>query len=167
VPEAAMWCRLPGTGTRERAVLRAVRLVRVGAARLEEVPDPVAGTGEVLVRVTVAGICGSDRHLVTGEYPSAPPVTLGHELEGVVMGAGPGSSVAVGTRVAVDPNIPCGRCWYCRRGLVSHCEALHAVGVDRDGGLADLVAVPEQQVYELATGLPSGSVPCASPWPVA
>jgi L-iditol 2-dehydrogenase len=136
--------------------VRAVRLVRVGTVRLADVPPPAVSPGEVVVKVTVAGICGSDRHLRAGEYPSEPPVTLGHEVEGVVGHAGPGSSLRPGRRVAIDPNIPCSRCQYCRRGLVCHCLALRAVGVDRDGGLAELVIVPESQVYELPDDLPAG-----------
>ncbi len=136
--------------------MRAVRLQRVGTVQLESVPEPVPAEGELLLRVTAAGICGSDRHLLAGEYPAAPPVTLGHEVEGVVVGAGPGTSLPLGTRVAVDPNISCGACPYCRRGLVSHCGQLRAIGVDRDGGLADLVAVPQAQAYELPADLPTG-----------
>jgi len=136
--------------------MRALRLEKVGSARLQRLPAPVAGAGEVVVEVAVAGICGSDRHIINGEYPAAPPVTLGHEFEGVVVGTGPGTVMAVGTRVAVDPNIACLKCRYCRMGLVAHCSDLHAIGVDRDGGLAEQVTVPERQAYQLPAGLPAG-----------
>jgi L-iditol 2-dehydrogenase len=137
-------------------MMRALRLEKIGSIDLRSVPEPLAADEELIVRVTAAGICGSDRHLISGEYPASPPVTLGHEVEGVVEGTAPRTTVAVGTRVAIDPNIACLNCRYCRMGLVAHCENLHAVGVDRDGGLAELVTVPQRQAYELPSDLPTG-----------
>jgi L-iditol 2-dehydrogenase len=136
--------------------VRALRLEQLGSVSLRAVPPPVAAAGEVVVRVAVAGICGSDRHLISGEYPAVPPVTLGHEFEGVVTEAGPGTTTTVGSRVAVDPNIACLNCRYCRMGLVAHCTNLRAIGVDRDGGLAELVSVPQRQAYELPDDLAPG-----------
>ncbi len=136
--------------------MRALRLEQLGSVSLQTVPPPVADAGEIVVRVAVAGICGSDRHLISGEYPAVPPVTLGHEFEGVVTAAGPGTTTTVGSRVAVDPNIACLNCRYCRMGLVAHCTNLRAIGVDRDGGLADLVSVPQRQAYELPVDLAPG-----------
>jgi L-iditol 2-dehydrogenase len=136
--------------------VRALRLEQLGSVSLRAVPPPVATAGEVVVRVTVAGICGSDRHLISGEYPAVPPITLGHEFEGVVTEAGPGTTTTVGSRVAVDPNIACLNCRYCRMGLVAHCTNLRAIGVDRDGGLAELVSVPQRQAYELPDDLAPG-----------
>ena len=136
--------------------MHALRLEQLGAVSLRAVPPPVAAAGEVVVRVAVAGICGTDRHLISGEYPAAPPVTLGHEFEGVVAEAGPGTTTTVGTRVAVDPNIACLNCRYCRMGLVAHCTNLRAIGVDRDGGLAELTRVPQRQAYELPADLAPG-----------
>ena len=136
--------------------MRAVRLRAVNAVGVEDVAEPTARPDEVLVRVTAAGMCGSDRHILSGEYPSAPPVTLGHEVEGTVVGGGSGSSLPVGARVAIDPNISCLQCRYCRMGLFSHCTQLHSIGVDRDGGLAEMLSVPERQAYVLPAGLRSG-----------
>jgi L-iditol 2-dehydrogenase len=81
---------------------------------------------------------------------------LGHEFEGTVVAAGPGATMALGIRVAIDPNISCLKCRYCPTGLVSHCSSLHSIGVDRDGGLAQFATVPEQQAYELPPDLPMG-----------
>jgi L-iditol 2-dehydrogenase len=136
--------------------MRAVRLARVGVVSVASVPEPVAGPGELLLRVDAAGICGSDRHLVSGEYPAAPPVTLGHELEGTVVATGAGCTVPLGARVAVDPNIPCRQCRYCDLGLVALCDHLRAIGVDVDGGLAELASVPGAQAHLLPDGLPLG-----------
>jgi L-iditol 2-dehydrogenase len=136
--------------------VRALRFERLGSVNVRAVPEPTPGHGELLVRVTRAGICGTDRHLVSGDYPSAPPVTLGHELEGTVVDMGPGCSVTPGARLAIDPNISCLKCRYCRMGLVAHCVDLRAIGIHRDGGLAELVAVPERQAHELPADLPDG-----------
>ena len=136
--------------------MRALRLREIGSIDLLSVPAPQAADGEVVVQVSVAGICGTDRHLISGEYPAIPPVTLGHELEGIVTATGTGTTMAVGTRVAVDPNIACLNCRYCRMGLVAHCLNLHAIGVDRDGGLAEFVNAPQRQAYELPADLPAG-----------
>lgn len=134
--------------------MKAVRLEQVGVARYAEVDDPEPGRDEVLVRVAAAGMCGSDRHLLSGDYPSEPPVILGHEFEGTVVATGEGATLPAGTRVTVDPNIACGECRFCRVGLVSHCARLSAIGVQRDGGFADYVRVPQRQAYPLAAELP-------------
>lgn len=136
--------------------MKAVRLKGLMEVAIEDVPLRLPTPGEVVVQVTAAGMCGSDRHIVSGDYPSMPPVTLGHEVEGVVVGGAPSSAVGTGTRVAVDPNISCLLCRYCRAGLFTHCAQLSAIGVDRDGGLAEMLVVPERQVYVLPAGLPSG-----------
>lgn len=158
-------CSVPGVGHEgtffgaaadQVGRMRAIRLEQVGDAAIRTVAEPHPGLGEVTVEVVRAGICGSDRHLIDGEYPAAPPVTLGHEFEGTVIAAGPETTLAVGTRVAIDPNISCMKCRYCRIGLVSHCNFLHAIGVDRDGGLAHFAVVPELQAYELPPDLPIG-----------
>lgn len=133
--------------------MKAVRLANVGDVSLAEMPEPGSSAQEIVIRVNAAGMCGSDRHLVSGDYPSVPPVILGHEFEGTVVSAGPESSLAVGARVTVDPNIACGRCRYCRIGLFSHCQKLSAYGVDRDGGFAEYVSVLESQAYELPADL--------------
>ena len=134
--------------------MRAVRLEAIGAMALREVATPVAGPGEVLVRVLAAGICGSDRHMFKGEYPTGRPVTLGHEFCGRVAAVGAGvTGFAGGELVTVDPNIACGTCPACRKGRPNLCDSLLAIGVFRDGGFADYVAVPAQQAFILPDGL--------------
>ena len=130
--------------------MRAVRLEAIGDMALREVAKPIAGPGEVLVKVEAVGICGSDRHMFKGEYPTGRPVTLGHEFCGIVEAVGEGvSRLRGGERVTVDPNIACGVCAACRNGRVNLCDALVAIGVFRDGGFADYVAVPQGQVFVL------------------
>lgn len=122
--------------------MQAVRLQAVGRIGLTEVPDPSPGPGEVLVRVQAAGICGTDRHLFKGEFPCAPPVTLGHEFAGEVVACGESVALPLGTRVTCDPNIACGACDQCLRGRVNLCARNIAIGIHRDGGFADMAVIP-------------------------
>ena len=109
---------------------------------------------EVLLRVTACGVCGTDVHIVEGTSRSTPPVVLGHEFIGVVEDVGIAvHGIGPGQRAAVDPNISCGICYYCRRGLVHLCANLQALGVDHDGGMAEFCFVPSQQIYLLPDGM--------------
>jgi 2-desacetyl-2-hydroxyethyl bacteriochlorophyllide A dehydrogenase len=136
--------------------MQAARLHAAGDMRLEEVTRPVPGPNDLLVRVLATGICGSDRHMYRGEFPTAKPVTLGHEFCGVVeqVGASVGG-FAPGTLISGDPNIACGTCERCRVGRPNLCAKLSAIGVTRDGGFADYVLVPAGQ----AAALPGGFDP--------
>lgn len=127
----------------------ATRLIAVNDIRTVEVPVPVPQPGEVLIRVEACGICGTDRHLLAGEFPSAPPVTLGHEFSGIVVGRGAGVTMAEGTRVTCDPNTWCGQCGPCRRGRVNLCERNVATGLGRDGGFAEYCTFPAQKAHVL------------------
>jgi L-iditol 2-dehydrogenase len=110
--------------------------------------------GELLVRVDACGVCGTDVHIVDGTSRSTPPVVLGHEYAGVVESAGPGVPAGKsGLRVAIDPNISCGACFFCRRGLVHLCSNLRALGVDIDGGMAEFCIVPEKQLHPIPAGM--------------
>ncbi|WP_061931436.1 zinc-dependent alcohol dehydrogenase family protein [Aureimonas sp. AU22] len=134
--------------------MQAIRLEGVGQLALREVKKPVPGVGELLVRVEACGICGTDRHLLRGEFPSRPPVTLGHEFAGIVEAIGEGvSGFTPGMTVTGDPNIACGRCPECHRGRVNLCRNLQAIGIHRDGGFADYVVLPERQAHRLPDGL--------------
>jgi 2-desacetyl-2-hydroxyethyl bacteriochlorophyllide A dehydrogenase len=107
--------------------------------------------GEVLVKVTACGICGTDLHIIDGSSRSSPPVVLGHEYAGIVADKGTGShGFSPGDFVAVDPNISCGTCFHCRRGEVHLCERLQALGVDIDGGMAEFSIVPSSRLYRLS-----------------
>ncbi|HRO10412.1 alcohol dehydrogenase catalytic domain-containing protein [Amaricoccus sp.] len=131
----------------------AVRLHGIGDLRLEEVPVPDPGPGEILVRVAAAGICGTDRHLFKGEFPSAPPVTLGHEFAGTVVGRGAGVDVPEGALVTCDPNDWCGRCDACLRGKVNLCASNVATGIHRDGGFAEYAVFPAGKAVVLPVDL--------------
>src|SRR5579862_7895419 len=106
--------------------------------------------GEVLVHVDACGVCGTDVHIVEGTSRSTPPVVLGHEYAGTIEDiAVEQNGLKVGDRVAIDPNISCGVCFYCRRGLVHLCSNLRALGVDIDGGMAEKCIVPYKQLYAI------------------
>jgi len=125
-------------------------------------PDPQAG--ELLVQVRACGICGTDRHIYHGESPARPPVILGHEFAGEVVAVGPGVSPDwIGHRVAVDPNIYCGRCEYCRDGRSQLCTGLRAIGVTQDGGFAQFCVVPEAQALPVPEGLSFEEAAMAEP----
>ncbi|MGL4488803.1 MAG: zinc-dependent alcohol dehydrogenase family protein [Rhizobiaceae bacterium] len=134
--------------------MKAIRLESVGQLFARDVAEPNPGPDDLLVRVEASGICGTDRHLFHGEFPCTPPVTLGHEFSGIVEAVGAGvSGYTVGSRVTVDPNISCGRCVRCHEGRVNLCEHLQAIGIHRNGGLAEYVVVPQQQAFVLPTTL--------------
>lgn len=145
-------------------MMRAGRLLSVGRFAVLDTPEPEPEPGEVLVRVAHAGICGTDRHLLKGEFPCRPPVTLGHEFSGEVVALGEGvSSHAIGDRVACDPNIACGGCAACLMGRVNLCERLVAVGVGRDGGFGELCAFPAHRALHLPAGLSLRDAALAEP----
>jgi 2-desacetyl-2-hydroxyethyl bacteriochlorophyllide A dehydrogenase len=137
--------------------MRAIVLDQPGTFRVAEVPDPAPRPGEVIVKVDACGICGTDLHILDGEFPPAPyPITPGHEFAGQVVAcgpeAGPGStsgSVAEGDRVAVDPSLYCGRCERCRAGRDNLCANWAAIGDTTNGAFAEYVAVPAANVYRL------------------
>lgn len=130
--------------------MKAVRLEAIERLVVREVPCPVPDPDDLLVRVEACGICGTDRHLLHGEFPSTPPVTLGHEFCGIVEAVGSSvSGFAPGQRITGDPNIACGRCDRCQAGRINLCRNLRAIGIHRDGGFADRVLVPQRQAFGL------------------
>lgn len=129
--------------------MRAVQLLGPQSITLVDLPRPDPAPGEVLIRVEAAGICGTDRHLFAGEFPSAPPVTLGHEFSGIVVEG----DLPPGTRVTCDPNISCGTCDQCRRGRVNLCLHNVAIGIHRNGGFAEFATLPLHRAHILPPGL--------------
>src|ERR687897_2629197 len=128
-----------------------------------EVPSP--GPGELRVRVEASGLCGTDLHIASGEYPFASPgVTLGHEFSGTVVGVGEGvDAFREGDRIVVDPNIPCWVCRYCHDSRPHLCENPQAIGVTRDGGLSEFALLPAPQAYRVPDGLPPEAAALTEP----
>ncbi len=117
----------------------------VGSA---EIPQP--GHDDVLIQVHAAGICGTDIHILKGEYEAQYPLIPGHEFSGVVAAVGDHvTRYKIGDRVTADPNIPCNRCPACQRNEPNQCHQLAAVGVTRDGAFAEYVAIPESNVFSI------------------
>lgn len=136
--------------------MRALRLNAVNELALEDrrIPEPRAG--EIRVRVEACGLCGSDRHFLRGEVPTALPVTLGHEFAGIIDAVGPGvDRLTVGMRVTGDPNIACGMCEMCLGGRPNLCVNWSALGVTRDGGFAEYVVMGDAQAHPLPLDLPA------------
>jgi 2-desacetyl-2-hydroxyethyl bacteriochlorophyllide A dehydrogenase len=117
---------------------------------VRDAPDPEPGPNEVLVRVAACGICGTDQHIFDGDFFPSYPLIGGHELAGEVVALGPQrveTALRAGDRVAVDPCLFCGSCFYCQRGQGNHCLNWNAIGVTRDGGFAEYVVAPTANVY--------------------
>lgn len=131
--------------------MRAVVVDEPGSVGLERVPDPTPGSGEVVVAVGACGICGTDLHIVDGEFPPTPyPIVPGHEFAGEVVALGSGvEGIASGARVGVDPSLFCGACAQCRRGRGNLCANWGAVGDTVDGAFAEYVAVPAGSLYRI------------------
>ena len=135
---------------------RAVRLLAPGQALVDaqlEAPSP--GPGELIVRVMAAGICHSDAHYRSGVGSTRHPLTLGHEVAGVVAEAGAGVTThRAGDRVCLHYLVTCGECRDCRAGREQFCAAGEMIGKDRDGGFAELIRVPARNAHRLADAIP-------------
>jgi 2-desacetyl-2-hydroxyethyl bacteriochlorophyllide A dehydrogenase len=119
--------------------------------RVEEVADLEAGPGQVLVRVSAAGICGSDLHWYRGRRPLVFANRIyGHEIAGTVEAVGAGvTRAAPGDRVGVEPLIGCGRCAACGAGAYHLCPDLRHIGAYYSGGFAEYTVAPEAKVFRL------------------
>lgn len=113
-------------------------------------PDPVAGPGQIVVKVRASGICHTDLEVLSGNYgSSAFPVVPGHEFAGTVADVGAGvTAFAEGDAVVIDPNFNCGTCRACRKGWAHLCEALGAYGVTTHGGFAEYCVVDQSAAHK-------------------
>ncbi len=127
------------------------------------VPSP--GSDELKVRVEASGLCGTDLHIASGEYPFARPgVTIGHEFAGTIVEVGPDvEGFSVGERVVVDPNIPCRTCEFCHSSRPHLCENPQALGVTLNGGLSEFAVLPAPQAYRVPEGLPPEAAALTEP----
>jgi L-iditol 2-dehydrogenase len=129
--------------------MKVARLYGPGDIRLIDEPAPEPGPGEELVRVTAVGICGSDLHWYDeseiGGVALDRPLVLGHEAAGVIV-----SGPRAGTRVALDPNLPCGACETCARGLGHLCQRVRFLGhSDTDGALREQMTWPSDRLVPI------------------
>jgi len=131
--------------------------------KVEQIPVPKVGPGDVLIRVRAAGICGTDLHIQDGELIQIPgveasnmelPIVLGHEISGTVEEVENSiSDFQIGDRVLVDPAISCGRCYYCIIGAYTLCEKRASYGESADGGFEEYVCIRKENVYKFSSDI--------------
>lgn len=137
--------------------MKAIRLIEINQPlQMQNIPTPTVGDGDVLVRVRAAGICHSDVHYRAGRSTmGALPITLGHEVAGVVEQIGKHvTGVAVGDRVCLHYLLSCGDCYYCSTGNEQFCARGSMLGHYADGGYAEYIVVPERNAVHLPTEIP-------------
>lgn len=139
--------------------MKALRcLATEGALFLEDIEVPeVVSSDDVLIKVAFAGLCGTDLHILSGEFTNSGTckVTMGHEFSGVVVKVGKDAAnrFSVGDRVGVDPNQPCHKCEFCLGSGTQHCPNLNPIGIFRDGGMAEFCLVPDCLVHLLPSSV--------------
>jgi (R,R)-butanediol dehydrogenase/meso-butanediol dehydrogenase/diacetyl reductase len=150
-----------------------------GDVRVEEIADPgPPPPGWVRLRIGACGICGTDVEeyrlgpvlIPTAPHPlsgRAAPLTMGHEPAGTVEAAGEGVRLREGTRVAVEGNMHCGACWWCRRGDSQLCVHLASLGLMGDGGLAQVMLAPASMCAPVSDAVPLAFAALAEPLSVA
>lgn len=130
--------------------MRATSFTEPGSIEFRQVPDPVPGAGDLLLEVDYVGLCGSDLSTYRGTSSMVRyPVIPGHEISARVVGRGPDApapEILDGARVTVYPYFNCGACAACRHGRTNACKHNHTLGVQRDGALAQYLAVPAEHV---------------------
>jgi 2-desacetyl-2-hydroxyethyl bacteriochlorophyllide A dehydrogenase len=126
---------------------------------LEDVPAPKPGAGQVLIRVTHSGICGTDYKIYSGAIPVSYPRVMGHEMAGEVVDAGNAAALRSGDRVIIDPQLYCGSCFHCRIGQTHLCPNGILIGRDVNGGFADYVSAPANHVFALSESIDSRTAP--------
>lgn len=144
--------------------MRAVVFPAPETVSVERVPDPAPRRDEVVVQVAVSGLCGTDLHIYRNEYMSHFPVIPGHEFGGVIAQVGQEvTGFRPGDRVAVDPNLYCGHCHFCRSEQSNHCLNWEGIGITRPGSFAEYVAAPARACYRLPDNLSDAQAACVEP----
>ncbi|HEX7308734.1 zinc-dependent alcohol dehydrogenase family protein [Lentzea sp.] len=130
--------------------MKAAVITGVGSVEVTTVDDPTCGPREVVVKVAACGLCGTDLHILQGEFAPTLPVVPGHEFAGTVVEIGSQvNELAVGDRVAVDPSLYCYECRMCRAGKNNLCERWAAIGVSTSGGAAEYAKAPVANCVKL------------------
>ncbi|MFD0744152.1 alcohol dehydrogenase catalytic domain-containing protein [Phytohabitans flavus] len=132
--------------------MKAAVVVTPGQIAIEKVPDPTPGPRDVVVEVAGCGICGTDLHIMDGEFAPAYPIIPGHEFAGRVVEVGSAvTELSVGEQVAVDPSLHCGECYQCKRARGNLCENWNAIGVTKPGGAAEFALAPAANCFPSPT----------------
>ena len=138
--------------------MKAMLLTAPGELVRDDVPSPGSEQGQLLVRVTHSGICGTDYKIFNGAIPVKYPRIMGHEMAGEVVDPG-ASQLRSGERVIVDPQIYCRSCFHCRIGQTHLCRNGMLIGRDRDGGFAEYVTVPPSHAFPLPASVDTRVAP--------
>lgn len=134
--------------------MQAVVYPEPGNVSVREVAIPEPGPAEVRIRMTAAGMCGTDLHLHEGQFLANFPLTPGHETVGVIDAIGDGArdgegnELRLGQQVVINPNSSCGSCSYCTEGHPWLCDSFAGIGSSTPGGFADYVIAPGAQVFD-------------------
>ena len=129
-------------------------MVTPGSIEIQDVPDPTPGPVDVVVKPAAVGICGTDLHIMDGEFAPEFPIVPGHEFAGEIVEVGSAvTGYAIGEQVAVDPSLYCGYCYYCKRARGNQCENWGAIGVTVSGGAAEYVSAPMANLFKLPAHL--------------
>ena len=136
-----------------------------GNVELLERPEPVPGPGHVVLEVVGAGICGTDLHIFDGEYETAVPVTMGHEVSGRVVELGEGVDGGwLGARVVSETYFStCGRCAHCRAGRINLCPERRSIGTHVDGAFAPRLHMPVANLHRIPDWLDGHAAAIAEP----
>jgi len=154
--------------------MKALQLTAYHQLDFVDLPEPVPGPDEVLIRVKACGICGSDVHGLDGSTGRRrPPLVMGHEAAGVVAALGARvEGWRIGERVTFDSTISCGQCEYCRRGEVNLCDGRRVLGVScadyrQPGAFAEYLTVPARILYRLPDNLSFEQAALIEPFTIA
>lgn len=130
--------------------MKAAVISAPGVVAIETVDDPTPGPRDVVVHVAAVGLCGTDLHILQGEFAPTLPITPGHEFAGeIVAVGGQVHEFVLGDQVAVDPSLYCHECHYCRIGRNNLCERWAAIGVTHPGGAAEYALAPAANCVKL------------------
>lgn len=130
--------------------MKAAIITGINQISVETVPDPTCGENDVVIQVTASGICGTDLHILEGEFAPTLPIIPGHEFSGTIIEVGSKvTDYKIGQKVAVDPSLHCGHCFYCKRARGNLCENWGGIGISIPGGAAEYCAVPAKNLYVL------------------
>ena len=142
-----------------KTMLAVVKPDPAPGAEIRQVKLPVIGRTDVLVKVKVASICGTDLHIYEWDRWAQrrihPPLIPGHEFCGEVVAHGDEvTSVKEGDFVSAEMHVACGKCVQCRTGEAHICQNVKIIGVDADGAFAEYVAIPESNIWKLDAAIP-------------
>jgi len=145
--------------------MKATTYQSMGEIHNSEIADPTPAAEEVVIKVHASGICHTDIDILYGRYGNSTfPLVPGHEYAGEIVTVGSNvTTFTEGQRVAVDPNIHCGECRSCKKGLTNLCEKLGAYGVTQNGGFAEFGVVHQDNIVPIADNLSYGTAALAEP----